>query len=151
MAESGLAQLSSGGGKNPVVMVLPRQPMDRAVTRPASSEPEDQTAQDELAQGDAPRGQVLQFRPRNPAQNASRNAAHPAAVPNLEKYEQTPGEPDDFRHRMIMNGLGLAFTAMLVVGGIWIADVMAHMRKDQDCVLVGRPGCTHVDVPLRPR
>ncbi len=118
--------------------------MDRAVTRPASSEPEH--PQDEPAQGEAPRGQVLPFRPRNPA----KTAPHPA-VPDLEKYQQTPGETDDFRHRMIMNGLGLAFTAMLVVGGIWIADVMAHMRKDQDCVLIGRPGCTRVDVPLQPR
>ena len=50
-----------------------------------------------------------------------------------------------------MNLLGLAVTVILVVTGIWIADVMAHMRKDQDCVLVGRPGCTHVDVPLKPR
>ena len=35
--------------------------------------------------------------------------------------------------------------------GIWIADVMAHMRKDQDCVLIGRPGCTPVNVPIAPR
>ena len=62
-----------------------------------------------------------------------------------------PDEPDDFRHRMTMNALGLAVTVALVVTGIWIADVMAHMRKDQDCVLTGRPGCTHVDVPIQPR
>jgi hypothetical protein len=29
--------------------------------------------------------------------------------------------------------------------------VMAHMRKNQDCVLIGRPGCTPVDVPPRQR
>jgi hypothetical protein len=72
-------------------------------------------------------------------------------VPDLEKYERAPEEPDDFRHRMLMNGLGLAVTAVLILGGIWIAEVMAHMRKDQDCVLSGRAGCTHVDVPIQPR
>ena len=72
-------------------------------------------------------------------------------MPDLEKYERAPDEPDDFRHRMIMNGLGLAVTVVLIVVGIWIADVMAHMRKNQDCVLTGRSGCTPVDVPLQPR
>lgn len=124
--------------------------MERAVTRPASNEPKKQTPQGEPVQGEAPRGQVLQFHPRSLVKHAPRNAPEPA-LPDLEKYERTPGETDDFRHRMITNGLGLAFTAMLIVGGIWIADVMAHMRKDQDCVLIGRPGCTHIDVPLQPR
>jgi hypothetical protein len=48
---------------------------------------------------------------------------------------------------MLMNGLGLAVTIVLIVAGLWIADVMAHMRKDQDCVLTGRKGCTPIDVP----
>jgi hypothetical protein len=72
-------------------------------------------------------------------------------VPDLEKYERTPEEPDDFRHRMLMNGLGLAVTVALIVAGLWIADVMAHMRKDQDCVLTGRLGCTPIDVPVQAR
>jgi hypothetical protein len=107
--------------------------VDRAVTNPTQSKPE---------------GQILPFRPRGSL--FARNALRPPAAPDLEKYERTPEEPDDFRHRMMMNGLGLAFTVALVVAGIWIADVMAHMRKDQDCVLIGRPGCTPVDVP-KPR
>jgi hypothetical protein len=104
------------------------------VNRPTSSEPE---------------GRILPFRPRGSM--FARNAPRPPAVPDLEKFERTPEEPDDFRHRMIMNGLGLGVTVLLVVTGIWIADVMAHMRKDQDCVLVGRPGCTPVNVPIQPR
>jgi hypothetical protein len=107
---------------------------DRAVTPPSQSEPQ---------------GQVLPFRPRGSP--FARNAPPPPLIPNLEKYERAPDEPDDFRHRMLMNGLGLAVTAVLIVAGIWIADVMAHMRKDQDCVLTGRSGCTPVDVPLQPR
>ena len=81
----------------------------------------------------------------------ARNVPRPPAVPDLEKYERAPDEPDDFRHRMAMNALGLAVTVGLVVTGIWIADVMAQMRKDQDCVLTGRSGCTHIDAPPQPR
>jgi hypothetical protein len=116
------------------VLISPRQSTDRAVTRPTSSEPE---------------GRILPFRPRGSI--FARNVSRPPPVPDLEKYERVPDEPDDFRHRMIMNALGLVITVALIVTGIWIADVMAHMRKDQDCVLIGRSGCTHVDVPLQPR
>ena len=96
-----------------------------------------------------PNGQILPFRPRGSL--FVRNVSPPPLVPDLEKYERSTDEPDDFRHRMLMNGLALAVTVVLIVAGIWIADVMAHMRKDQDCVLTGRAGCTPVDVPLRPR
>ncbi len=116
------------------MVILPRQSMDRAVNRPSPSEPE---------------GRILPFRPRGSL--FARNPPRPPPVPDLEKYERVPEEPDDFRHRMLMNVLGLGFTVALVGGGIWIADVMAHMRKDQDCVLTGRPGCTHVDAPVQPR
>ena len=86
----------------------------------------------------------------NSARAAARcSCTHAAAasppVPDLKKFESEPDEPDDYRHRMLMNALALGFTVLLVAGGIWIADVMAHMRKDQDCVLMGRPGCTPVE------
>ncbi len=99
------------------------------MTRPTSSESE---------------GRILPFRPRGSL--FARNVP-PPPVPDLEKFERAPDEPDDFRHRMAMNALGLVATVVLIVTGIWIADVMAHMRKDQDCVLIGRSGCTRVDVP----
>jgi hypothetical protein len=50
---------------------------------------------------------------------------------------------------MIMNGLGLAVTVVLIAGGLWIAEVMAHMRKDQDCALTGRSNCMPVEIPQR--
>jgi len=96
-----------------------------------------------------PQGQILPFRPRGSP--LVRNVPTPPLVPDLEKYEHAPEEPDDFRHRMLMNGLGLAVTVVLIVAGLWIADVMAHMRKDQDCVLTGRSGCTPIDVPVQAR
>ena len=94
-------------------------------------------------------GRVLPFRPRGAP--FARPVPRPPTVPDLEKYERAQNEPDDFRHRMVMNGLALVVTVALVSAGIWIADVMAQMRKDQDCVLTGRPGCTHVDMPVRAR
>ena len=94
-----------------------------------------------------PDGRVLTFR-----QRGALFVRHiPPPVSDLKEYERRPDEPDDYRHRMIMNGLAFAATVALIVAGIWIADVMAHMRKNQDCVLIGRPGCTHVDVTPRQR
>ena len=67
-------------------------------------------------------------------------------VDDLAKYERSD-DGDDYRHRMITNVIALLFTILLVIGGIWIASTMAEMRKNQDCVLSGRRGCTPVDVP----
>lgn len=103
--------------------------------------------------GTEPTGRILKFRPRGSlfARPLPRPVQTPA-VDDLKKYEAaSDSEPDDYRHRMIMNGLGLLVTIFLVVAGVWIADVMAKMRKDQDCVLSGRRGCTPVDVPIPPR
>ena len=101
------------------------------MTRPDTSEPE---------------GQILPFRRRG---SLLTHNAPPPLVPDLKKFEETPEQPDDYRHRMLMNGLGLVVTALLIVCGVWIADVMAHMRKDQDCVLMGRPNCAHINVPMQ--
>ena len=108
--------------------------MDRAVTQPGDSQSE---------------GRILPFRPRGAL--FARNVPRLPPVPDLEKFEHPPDQPDDFRHRMMMNGLGLLVTVVLIAAGLWIAEVMAHMRKDQDCVLTGRAGCTPVEVPIRPR
>jgi hypothetical protein len=54
---------------------------------------------------------------------------------DLARFERT-AEPDDYRHRMVMNGVALV-----------IVTTMADMRKNQDCVLSGRAGCTPVDIP----
>ena len=91
-------------------------------------------------------GQILPFRRRGAL--LTRNVRQPPLVPDLRKFEQAPEAPDDFRHRMLMNGLALAVTALLIAGGVWIADVMAHIRKDQDCVLMGRKNCAPINVPI---
>lgn len=64
---------------------------------------------------------------------------------DLSQYERSE-EPDDYRHRMWTNAAALIVVALLVGAGLWIADTMATMRKNQDCVLSGRRGCTPVEV-----
>ncbi len=70
-------------------------------------------------------------------------------VGDLRKFEQT-NETDDYRHRMMANGAAMAFTLLLMLAGLWLADALSTMRKNQDCVLSGRRGCTQVDVPVQP-
>jgi hypothetical protein len=42
-----------------------------------------------------------------------------SSVLSLAKYERD-GEEDDYRHRMIMNGLALFVIAALIVAGVWL-------------------------------
>jgi hypothetical protein len=88
------------------------------------------------------RGRILPFRRRSTRVPPS-NPGEP--VEGVEKYAQ--GEPDDYRQRMINNGLGLLACILLVAGGIWIANVMAEMRRNQDCVLSGRGNCAPIAAP----
>ena len=52
---------------------------------------------------------------------------------------------------MTVNAVAFAFVVGLGLVGYWLADTMATMRKNQDCVLTGRRGCTPVEVPSRER
>ena len=92
---------------------------------------------------DGERGRILQFRRRRPHAPPSVQPDEP--VEGVEKYARS--EPDDYRQRMINNGLGLAACVLLVVAGIWIANTMAEMRRNQDCVLSGRRNCTPIPAP----
>jgi hypothetical protein len=89
-------------------------------------------------------GRVLPFRHRRSDEIAE--PGHPLAPDHLAQYERD-AEPDDYRHRMLMNGAALLVIAALVGAGLWLATTMAEMRKNQDCVLSGRRGCTPVDIP----
>ena len=63
----------------------------------------------------------------------------------------TGDDGDDYRHRMLVNALAFVVCVFLIVAGVWLATKMAQMRKDQDCVLSGRRGCTPVEVPVHSR
>lgn len=69
-------------------------------------------------------------------------------IEDLSKYEQGE-EADDYRHRMTVNVIAFAFIVALIGAGIWVADTMATIKKNQDCVLSGRRGCTPVNVDSR--
>ncbi len=84
---------------------------------------------------------VVSFRRRTGARTP---AAAPPPVDDLAKYQQGTGT-DDYRHRMIVNAAAFVFVIVLMGAGLWLADTMARMRKNQDCVLSGRRGCTPVE------
>jgi hypothetical protein len=63
---------------------------------------------------------------------------------DLDRFAQS-GEPDDFRHRMMVNAVAFLFVVALVVAGVWLANTLATMRKTQDCVLAGKRGCGPVE------
>jgi hypothetical protein len=88
---------------------------------------------------------VVKFRPRTSAQppgRAPQNTPHEAN--DHSRYERRPEEPDDFRHRMLANLAALAFTVALTAIGIWLAMSIAELRKNQDCVLMGRRDCAQI-------
>jgi hypothetical protein len=100
-----------------------------------------------------PSGRILRFRPRGASPlhylrgslpGAGRHAG-PSPVGDLAKYERT-GDSDDYRHRMVVNGLALVAVALLIGAGVWLAVTMADMRKNQDCALQGRRNCTPISV-----
>jgi len=93
---------------------------------------------------------VLQFRPRSqlpitPQRRTASEAIHRLEVANdLSRYERGREEPDDFRHRMLANVAAFAFTVALLAIGIWLAMSIAHLRRTQDCVLMGRHDCVQI-------
>lgn len=91
-----------------------------------------------------PDSRVVSFPQGRPV---ARPPGKPAApVETLAKYEGGREEPSDYRHRMIVNVAAFIFVVALIGAGLWLADTMASMRKNQDCVLSGRRGCTPVEV-----
>ena len=86
-------------------------------------------------------GRVVDFRRRK----VRARPADPSPVESLSKYEHGQDQ-DDYRHRMIVNAVVFVFVVGLIGAAVWLADTMATMRKNQDCVLSGRRGCTPVEV-----
>jgi hypothetical protein len=84
---------------------------------------------------------VLSFRRGQPPTRSPQTDA----APGLDKYERDDS-PDDYRHRMLINLAAFVVLILLIGGGYWLADTMARMRKDQDCVLSGRRNCAPVHV-----
>lgn len=67
---------------------------------------------------------------------------HKAEQP--DKYVETP------RDRRIANIVLLVILAVVVGGGIWLANAMFEQRALDDCLAQGRRNCTPaIDVPAR--
>jgi hypothetical protein len=101
-------------------------------------------------------GQVLPFRrpgPVLPTQPASSDAddADTELPDDLAQYEQDQDEIVDYRQRMVMNVIALAVIAFLVSTGVWLADTIAAMERDQDCVMQGRVNCAPIELPAPPQ
>jgi hypothetical protein len=103
-------------------------------------------------------GQVLRF-PRRP----DRAPLPPRATSQLEEpplepdagfveYEQERDDVDvNYRQRALMNVIALAVVTLLVGAGVWIADTIADIQRDQDCVIQGRFNCAPIELPLPKR
>jgi hypothetical protein len=98
-------------------------------------------------------GRVVTFRPRSsrPYDRGSRDRP-PADFPttvvaDLQRYQRAR-EEEDYRHRMAVNVLALAFCIVLAIAGVWLANEIAEMKRIQDCVLSGRAGCVPLAIPL---
>ena len=89
------------------------------------------------------KGRILPFRRRGAPQPP---VVPPSPVEDVGKYAVSE-EPDNYRQRMINNGLAFAFLLLLVAIGVWLATSIAEMRRNQDCVLSGRRNCANVTVP----
>lgn len=109
----------------------------------------------EAPQNTEENGRILPFTPRaappkpHAFSNLARKSPAPAnsSVRDLSKFSESCNEPDDFSHRMRMNAIAVIVLAILIGSGMWIVDVMAQMRRDQDCALSGRRNCTPISLP----
>ena len=97
-------------------------------------------------QPDDERGRVLPFQRRGHVRPPVPKPPDNSPVEDVGKYARSE-EGDNYRQRMINNGLAFAFCVLLVVIGVWLATSIAEMRKNQDCVLSGRRNCANVVAP----
>jgi hypothetical protein len=93
----------------------------------------------------------LNFEPRRPDKpSVAADAPQPVEddLDDFARFEQEHDEPIDYRHRMIMNLIALAILVSLVVAGVWIADTISDLQREQDCLMQGRSNCAPIEVPI---
>lgn len=106
-----------------------------------------------------PTAQILQFRPRerfgapvgDHAGTGSVNANEPESelLDDLEQYQQDREDEDEninYPQRMLMNVIAVAVVTLLIGVGVWLADTIGNMEREQDCVLQGRQNCAPIEV-----
>jgi hypothetical protein len=94
-------------------------------------------------------GQVLEFRPRPRRSSVARlpvQSDEQDPVDQFAKYEQELEAPINYRQRALMNVIALAITALLMGAGVWLADAIEVLQKNEDCVLQGRSNCAPIEI-----
>lgn len=95
-------------------------------------------------------GRIIRFEQRGRAgrpQQPSRTPVPELPATALGEYADGDDDRNDYRHRMKTNAATLVVVALLIWGGLWLADAIAQLRKTQDCVLTGRRNCAPIVVP----
>jgi hypothetical protein len=71
------------------------------------------------------------------------------AFDDLAAYEQdgVDEENHDDRHRMLMNVIAVFVLTLLLGTGVWIADTITAMEREQDCMMQGLTNCAPIEVP----
>jgi hypothetical protein len=97
-------------------------------------------------------GEVVPFRRPGHLPPLHPMASDDPAVDDLARYEEAREKQDaeeiiDYRQRMFMNVIAVAVVTLLVGTGVWLADTIADMERDQDCVMQGRVNCAPIELP----
>lgn len=98
-----------------------------------------------------PFGQVLKFEPRQPGKPTLASVTAQPIDDDLDdfaRFEKEHDEPIDYRHRAIMNLIAVAILILLVGLGVWIADTIADLQREQDCLMQGRSNCAPIEMPV---
>jgi hypothetical protein len=94
-------------------------------------------------------GQVIRFEPRPLARRQIPASVEPVEEDSDEfaRFEQEQEQPINYRQRMIMNLIALTILTLLVGLGVWIADKISDLQRQQDCLIQGRSNCAPIDLP----
>lgn len=85
-------------------------------------------------------GRVVSFRSGRPVVTVPK----PTPVQDLAKFHGKETK-EEYRERMIVNIAALAFIAVLIGAGWWLAGTMAQLRKNEDCAASGRRNCVPIE------
>ena len=97
----------------------------------------------------------MQFRrrplpdPRPGPEPQDKHGGDDASLDDLARYEEERDDDVavDYQRRALMNVIAIIVLVTLVGFGVWIADTIAVMEIDQDCMMQGRTNCAPVELP----
>jgi hypothetical protein len=66
-----------------------------------------------------------------------------------EKRPSSDREPESAADRRLANIVLVVLLAVLIGGGVWLANAMYEQRQLDDCLAQGRRNCAPLEVPTR--